>query len=364
MKFDFVIGNPPYQQESENSSSKTNGQKPMTNIFHYFQQQADEISKESSVMIYPGGRWIHQSGKGVKEFGKRQINDPTLSTVEFYPNASDVFGKSTNLADGVTIVTKKKFHVGDGFNYIYNKDGRETVVYAQHPGDKLMPLNPFDLPIMQKIDKVVENRGWTFLHDAILPRSLFGIESDFAEKNPDKVKLFDGTNIDYDKGEIKLFTNDKAGKAGRATWFVADGDIIKNNSEYINQWQVVVSSANAGGKKRDNQLAIMDNHSAFGRARLALRSFKTSEEAENFYRYVDSYLIKYMFLLTDEALSALGKEVPDVGDYRPDNGYIDFKEDVDKQLFQIFGLSNDEIEYIKSVVDGLRKKGDGINAKA
>ena len=202
------------------------------------------------------------------------------------------------------------------------------------------------------------------MHYAILPRSLFGIESDFAEKNPDKVKLFDGTNIDYDKGEIKLFTNDKAGKAGRATWFVADGDIIKNNSEYINQWQVVVSSANAGGKKRDNQLAIMDNHSAFGRARLALRSFKTSEEAENFYRYVDSYLIKYMFLLTDEALSALGKEVPDVGDYRPDNGYIDFKEDVDKQLFQIFGLSNDEIEYIKSVVDGLRKKGDGINAKA
>lgn len=93
MKFDFVIGNPPYQHESESSSSKTNGQKPMTNIFHYFQQQADEIVKESSVMIYPGGRWIHQSGKGVKEFGKSQINDPSLSTVEFYPNASDVFGK-------------------------------------------------------------------------------------------------------------------------------------------------------------------------------------------------------------------------------------------------------------------------------
>lgn len=289
MKFDFVIGNPPYQQESENSKSKTNGQKPMTNIFHYFQQQADEISEESSVMIYPGGRWIHQSGKGVKEFGKKQINDPTLSTVEFYPDASDVFGRAASLSDGVTIVTKKKHNAGNGFNYIYNKDGHETMVHAEYPGDKLMPLNPFDLPIMQKVDKVVDNKGWKFLHDSILPRSLFAIESDFAEKNPDKVKLFDGENVDYNKGEIKLFTNDKAGKAGRATWFVANKNVITNNPEYVGQWQVVVSSANAGGQKRDNQLAIMDNHSAFGRARLALRSFKTCEEAENFYKYVDSY---------------------------------------------------------------------------
>lgn len=364
MKFDFVIGNPPYQQESENSKSKTNGQKPMTNIFHYFQQQADEISEESSVMIYPGGRWIHQSGKGVKEFGKKQINDPTLSTVEFYPDASDVFGRAASLSDGVTIVTKKKHNAGNGFNYIYNEDGHETMVHAEYPGDKLMPLNPFDLPIMQKVDKVVDNKGWKFLHDAILPRSLFAIESDFTEKNPDKIKLFDGGNVDYSKGEIKLFTNDKAGKAGRATWFVANKNVITNNPEYVGQWQVVVSSANAGGQKRDNQLAIMDNHSAFGRARLALRSFKTCEEAENFYKYVDSYLIKYMFLLTDEALSSLGKEVPDIENYTSNNGYIDFEKDVDGQLFSIFGLSNDEIKYVKNVVDGLRKKGDGINAEA
>lgn len=55
MKFDYVIGNPPYQEESENSKSKTNGQKPMTNIFQYFQQEADKISAKSTIMIYPGG---------------------------------------------------------------------------------------------------------------------------------------------------------------------------------------------------------------------------------------------------------------------------------------------------------------------
>ena len=358
MKFDFVIGNPPYQQESETSNSKTNGQKPMTNVFHYFQQQADEVANEGSVMIYPGGRWIHQSGKGVKEFGKKQINDPSLSTVEFYPDANEVFGNAASLSDGVTIVTKNKKSTKDGFTYVYNKNGKRITVEAAYPGDKLMPLNPFDLPIMQKVDRVVENKGWKFLHDAILPRSLFSIESDFAEKNPDKVRLFDGKNVDYSKGEIKLFTNDKAGKAGRATWFVSHESVITSNPEYIGQWQVVVSSANAGGQKRDNQLAIIDNHSAFGRARLALRSFETYDEAKNFYSYVDSYLVKYMFLLTDEALSSLGKEVPDIENYKSDNGIIDFTKDVDLQLFQIFGFTSEEIAYVKSVVDGLRKKGD------
>ena len=48
MKFDYCIGNPPYQEESENKS-KTNGQAPRKNIFHFFQLQADEVARTSSV---------------------------------------------------------------------------------------------------------------------------------------------------------------------------------------------------------------------------------------------------------------------------------------------------------------------------
>ena len=88
--FNFVIGNPPYQKESSGSESKTNGQKPMTNIFQYFQEAADAITKDTSVLVYPGGRWIHQSGKGMQSFGKDQINDKSLSVVEFYPDASEL----------------------------------------------------------------------------------------------------------------------------------------------------------------------------------------------------------------------------------------------------------------------------------
>ena len=353
--FDYVIGNPPYQKESSSSVSKTNGQKPMTNIFQYFQKAADELTEDTSVLIYPGGRWIHQSGKGMKNFGKTQINDKSLSVVEFFPDAEELFGDAASLSDGITIVTKNHKKTSDGFTYIYSKKGDSFSIHADNPGENLMPLDPHDLPIEQKINAGIKNHGLNFLHDTILPRSLFPIESDFAEKNPSKVRRYNGFDEDIDfSSEIKLFTNDKAGKAGRATWFIASRDVITRNEDYISQWQVVVSSANAGGQKRDNQLEIIDNHSAFGRSRLALRSFSTHEEAKNFFDYVSSYFVRYAFLLTDEALTSLGKEVPDIKDYTDGNPFIDFKRNIDVQLCQLFGLSDDEFEYMRNRVMSLR----------
>ena len=63
MKFDAVVGNPPYQEETL-VNSDTNGQNPRRNIFHYFQLQSIKLTNNKTVLIYPGIRWIHQSGKG------------------------------------------------------------------------------------------------------------------------------------------------------------------------------------------------------------------------------------------------------------------------------------------------------------
>lgn len=353
MKFDYVIGNPPYQEEIE-SKSETNGQTPRKNVFHYFQMLADEITRESSVLIYPGGRWMHQSGKGLKQFGKSLINDYRLSNIEFYPDAKEIFGNAADIADGITIVTKKIKKKTKGYIYSYTQNGNTQQIFADNPGDNLIPLNPNDIVITGKIRTFVENYGLPFLHDAILPRSLFAIESDFVEKNPESVKEYTkGETIDYSKN-IKLFTNDKAGKAGRAKWFVASRNVIKQNVKYIDEFQVVVSSANAGGQKRDNQIEIIDNHSAYGRARVGLRSFKTYQEAKNFFDYSNSYLIKYAFLMTDEALTSLAMLVPDIVDYTSSNNFIDFAKDIDEQLFSMIKLSADEISYIKEVVDNVR----------
>ena len=83
---------------------------------------------------------------------------------------------------------------------------------------------------------------------------------------------------------------------------------------------------------------------------MALNSFKTEQEANNFYKYCNSNLIKFMFLMTDEALTSLGKKVPDLNDYSNDNKFIDFSKDVNSQLYKLIGLNNSEIDFIEKTV--------------
>lgn len=351
-KFDVVIGNPPYQEETSKSSKK-NGQKSVKNIFQLFQEQADKVTGELISLIYPGGRWIQQSGKGMKKFGLSQINDPHLKEVIFYPDANEIFDK-VGIADGISIVVKDMNKTTTGFKYVYSKSGETKSLNLDNPGEQILPLNPADLSMVAKISSFVKRYSLHYLHDAILPRSLFGIESSFVEDHPNRIKPI---KEDFDARKyVKLLSNDKAGKAGRAKWFLADLDAIQKGREYISQYQVVVSSANAGGQKRDNQIAIMDNHSAFGRSRVALRSFNTLGEAENFMKYCQSKVIKYTFLLTDEALSSLAKWVPDLLDYSSSNKIIDFNKNIDQQLCEFIGFNQEDFQYINDRVKSVRSE--------
>lgn len=355
MKFDFVIANPPYQEDVAQVET-ANGQHRQKSIFQYFQQSADQISKQGSCLIYPGGRWLQRSGKGMAKFGLDQINDPHLSTVEYYPEADDLFGNSVSLSDGITIVTKDYNKTQTRFNYrfINESKGIHTEVTMESPGREIIVLNPAYKSIMDKIDVFMKSKKLKPLHHRVLPQKLFRVESDFVEKNPEKVELYENQTLKSD--EIKLLTNDKAGKAGRAKWYVVKKDVIDDQvRKYISQWKVIVSSANAGGQKRDNQIDIADNKSAFGRSRIALGSFKTKKEATNFLAYCKSYVIRFAFLMTDEALTSLAKRVPDLGDYSSSCPLIDFDKSIDAQLMSEMGFTEEEKEVIISTIDSIDK---------
>ncbi len=349
MKFDAIVGNPPYQEESVQQST-TNGQAPRTNVFHYFQIAADALSAGYTSLIYPAGRWIHRSGKGLSQFGLNQINDISLQRIDFYPRSQDLF-KDVGLDDGISIVFKNKHKKQSGFDYIYHGNGLPKKVHLENPKEDLIPLNPQDGIIVNKVSEFVCKYKLKYLADRILSRSLFSIESTFVEDNPSKVRPYSiGQEFDTEK-EVKLLVNDKAGSAGRTRWFIVDKDLLKNNVKYINEYQVVVSSAHPGGQAgRSNQIEIIDNYSAFGRSRVALASLKTQAEAQNFYNYANTDLIRFMFLMTDEALTSLGKKVPDIMDYSNQNKLIDFSRDLNKQLYELIGLSSEEISFIESKV--------------
>lgn len=346
MKFDAVVGNPPYQEET-NVESKSNGQSPRKNVFHLFQMISEKITSNRTALIYPGIRWMHQSGKGLKQFGADLINSPNLEKIVFYPNARELF-QNTEIPDGISMVMTNKNKCTNGFVYAYKENSNEILLQRDNPGESLLIINPHDMHIADKVSKFVTDNNLEYLNKSVLPRSLFGIESDFIEKNIDKVKPYE--NKPLESNEIKLLTNDKAGPSGRTQWFVIDKSLILQNINYIEQWQVVVSSAHAGGQDgRDNQMEIVDNHSAFGRARVALKSFNNENSANNFYKYCKSKTIKYLFLLSDESLGSLAKFVPDLNDYNSLK-FVDFSKNIDEQFYKILNLSEEEIAYIESMI--------------
>lgn len=349
MKFKAAVGNPPYQITVAKKQTD-NGQKRVSSIFHYFQQCSESIADYTS-LIYPGGRWIHRSGKGLAQFGLSQINDPHLKRLEFYPNAAELFDSaSASIADGITVVLKDMSKTAPGFKYVYSVSGLSFEIDAENPGQELMTLDPRDEEVSRLIKATVAARSFTYLNASVLSQKLFSIESDFVEKNPSLVRAFkEGDSFDKKK-EIKLFTNDKGGKSGRSKWYITDRKNITSGTEYLDDWKVVVSSANAGGQKRSNQIAVLDNYSAFGRSRVALKTFKTEKEALNFLAYAKSELIRFAFLLTDEALTSLAKLVPDIGDYSDNNGLIVFDDTLDKQLFDLFNIPETNQAHIKAVL--------------
>lgn len=345
MKFNAIVGNPPYQEVVDQKES-TNGQKVSISIFQYFQTISEKIGKYTA-LIYPGSRWIHRSGKGLEKFGLSQMNDPHLALLEFFPCSKDIF-KDVAIADGLSIVLKNMEKKEYGFTYKYSVDGKTITVQANNPGNDMFSLNPQDNEIIKRLDNAIKSFGC--LHDSILPRNLFSIESDFVEKNPSLVKEYNDGDYYNPETEIKLFTNDKAGKSGRARWYIADKNVITSGSEYLNKWKVIVSSANAGGQKRSNQIAIVDNHSAFGRSRVALKTFATEKEARNFLKYATSEVIRFAFLLTDESLTSLAKKVPDLLDYSDENGIIDYNKDINTQLYELFDIDKKNQEHIHDIL--------------
>ena len=199
-------------------------------------------------------------------------------------------------------------------------------------------LDPEAATIGENIRRITAQR-FAFLHDAVLSQKLFSIESDFVERNPDQVLPYEEGDV-LAADEIKLLTNDKAGSGGRARWYSAKEDVITTGKEYIRRWKVVVSSAHPGGHNRSNQLEVLDDRSAFGRSRVALKTFATEREARNFFAYCQTDFVRYTFLLTDESLSSLAKMVPDLLDYTDGNGIIDYADDVNAQLYALFEVDD------------------------
>ena len=92
MKFDAVVGNPPYYEQTVGTSDKP--------IYHLILDRAFEISDRVS-MITPA-RFLFNAGKTPKAWNKKVLNDEHLKVVYYSENSEKVFPVA-ELKGGVAI---------------------------------------------------------------------------------------------------------------------------------------------------------------------------------------------------------------------------------------------------------------------
>ena len=357
MKFDFVIGNPPYQEYKNKTETQTQGNSNW--IYQYFQNEADKIG-ECSCLIYPFGGWF-DAPERLGGLGNKILGDMHTISVKAYEGTTDkrawyrndkapspIFGNNANLSAGVSIVIRdKKVHEKLKYsNRIYSDD---TVEIEAGNIDALAP-NPIFIKINSKLKGTKLNTQ--------IKKAMFGIESNFVEENPTKVSF----NKDDWKNPIQLLTNDKSGSSGRATLYWADRSVLNKGSEYIEYYKVIMTSAypkksivsgkpTVGNvKKRLSELIeILPQNSAFGNSRLALLFSKSKIECDNFIKYTQTNFFAGLTLQEPNRRSSFGHIIP-LQNFTSESD-IDWTatvDEIDQQLYKKYNITKEEIDFIEN----------------
>ena len=82
MKFDYVIGNPPYQEDSTNRSE----QPP---VYHFFYDESEKIADK--VLLITPARFLFNAGKTPKQWNQKMLHNKHFKVKCYYDNAREVF---------------------------------------------------------------------------------------------------------------------------------------------------------------------------------------------------------------------------------------------------------------------------------
>lgn len=170
MKFDVIVGNPPYQLSDAGHGRSASP------IYHKFIQQAKKLKPRYLSMIIPA-RW-YSGGKGLDEFRNEMLNDASIRKLVDYENSADVF-PGVDVAGGICYFLWDRDHKGkcEVTNFI----GDEKSTSVRYLNEfQIFIRHGISIPIIKKIGDA--EKGKHFLNKIISPRKPFNLPTNYAPK--------------------------------------------------------------------------------------------------------------------------------------------------------------------------------------
>ena len=325
MKFDVIIGNPPYQLNDGGSGTGISA-KP---IYHFFVQQAKKLKPRYMTMIIPS-RWF-AGGKGLDEFRDQMLHDPHIRHIVDYMSSKDCF-PGVNIAGGVNYFLWDRDNPGNCI--IDNCSSYAETISSTRALDEFSILvrDNRAVGIIHKFQR----SGDQCLSDNTYKRNPFGLDSK-QRGFEEPIKGVDCIKIISSAGEGYIRRSDVVKAISEIDRYkVTIGKVVPSNGE--------VDTNPLDGYKVTTTSKIIGPGIVHTETYLLLHGFDNMIEAKNFQRYMSLKFPRFMMKQTLSSMNISSENFRFVP-------YLDYsKEWTDADLYKRYGLSEDEISCIESLI--------------
>ena len=335
MKFDYVIGNPPYQEMVENTSDRP--------VYNEFMEASYKISDK--VELITPARFLFNAGKTPKEWNQKMLADEHLKVLYYEQDSSRLFA-NTDIKGGVAVTyrdTEKVFGAIGVFSQFQELNHILTKVRSKSNAssidDMIVQQNKWDLEELYRehpdYRKIIGSKGT----EKRLTTPIFSAADVFTEfkQNDDDLQII---------GLIKNV---------RYYRFVARRFIDQNHANLF-KYKVILPASNGSGAIGEVLSTPLIGEPLIGYTQsfIGIGCFNTRQEAEGACKYIKTKFARTMLgtlKITQHNHKGTWVNVP-LQDFTAHSD-IDWSKsvaEIDRQLYRKYDLTADEIEFIETHV--------------
>ena len=332
MNFKAIVGNPPYQIMDGGGAGAA-----ATPIYNHFVTIAKNLNPNYVSMIIPA-RW-YAGGRGLDDFRVDMLTDKRLEVIVDFPSEKDCF-PTANISGGICYFRWNKDSKEEKCQFInVIKNKRVSAQRDLNAHESFLRYNEA-VSIIDKISAISK----TSMSSIIAPYMPFGLRS--YER---------GTALPESPTDVLMHHSKGTGYVSR--------DMIKACFEYVDKYNVIIGKAISGhlGETDENgqvkllaTTKIINPGEVVSESYLAIGIFDSYSEANACYKYVISRFARFLLLQGLTSMNITNERflfVP-LQDFTKgsDIDWSSSVSEIDKQLYKKYGLADNEISFIESMI--------------
>lgn len=317
MTFDVIIGNPPYQLSDGGEGGSA------TPIYQLFVEQAKKLNPRYLTMIIPA-RW-YGGGRGLDGFRRTMIEDKRILCLHDFLDSSACFGNGVEIKGGVCYFLWDRDNEGKCSVFTHRGDSiEESYRFLQEDGSNVFIRYKRGVDIYHKVRK---HKSLTF-DSLVSPQRPFGLRT-FVHGEK---RFFEGAIMLYENGGIGYINRNS----------------ISINQDWIDKPKVYVSRAYGAADSYPHQIIgkplIGESGSCCTETYVVIGPFENITEASNVASYMSTRFFRFLVMLkkTSQQVAAPVYSFVPLQDFS--------KPWTDEELYKKYGLSEEEITFIESMI--------------